>query len=116
MIKLYHGTTTENLEQILNEGLKPCPNWDSDHIAVISLTISADKALREAFIADKTKAELGEKRKVATGYVAIEVDTDNYQVEQWQVDEWWIKEPVRANDIGPVKSIDYETAARLFAK
>lgn len=85
-MKYYHGTPIENLDSILTEGLKPFPNWDSNPIPVISLTISPEKALKEAYIVDCTNVSGGQK-KFAKGYASLEVDASSYKIEKWQVDE-----------------------------
>ena len=41
-MKLYHGTIRENLESILNYGLRPYPIWDSGKVPVVCLTDSRE--------------------------------------------------------------------------
>ena len=109
---LYHGTTIDRLEDILAHGLLPQRNWDSGDIPVISLTNSPEKALIVAFAVDATKIELGGKSKPAEYFVALKIKSENYNVQKWQVDEWWIKETIRPEDLEIILQKDYETVKK----
>ncbi len=120
--KLYHGTTKENLSNILIHGIKPHPNWDSGNLPVVSLTNFPEYALREAYVVDISKIQLCKKRNLAKDYVVLEVATKRYKVKKWQSGkwfgkirgEWWILRTVLPKDIRVVLEKDYKSVKKEF--
>ena len=113
-MKLYHGTIRENLESILNYGLRPYPIWDSGKVPVVCLTDSPKHALLQTYSMDISKVEIGEKKKPANGYVVFEVSAKNYKVGRWEVGEWWVRKRIKPEDIKVVIDVDYKAAKRIF--
>ena len=102
------------MENILTRGLKPYANWDSEDLPVVSLTDSPEQALLEAYAVDMTKVQLGEKERPVESYIALRINAGRYTVMQWQVDEWWVTEPVRPENITVIGEEDFGTIEKRF--
>lgn len=115
---LYHGTPIEYKDSILSNGLEPHHSWDSglaeSELPVVSLTKSGKRAILEAYIVDTSKVEDGEKERPAQGYVALRINAQCYEVRRWQVDEWWIMETIRPEDLKVVMEEDFASVERMY--
>ncbi|MEK6871453.1 MAG: hypothetical protein AABX16_00960, partial [Nanoarchaeota archaeon] len=62
------------------------------------------------------KVELNIKEKPAAYYIALKLKTENYRIEQWQEDEWWIREVIIPTNITVLQKIDYKTLKKMLIR